>query len=323
MTATPPEGDIQTQPRRTSGIIAAELRGDLRCARCTYNLKGLSITTVCPECGVPVRATLLHTVDPMAAELRPVRVPFITAHGLILWTGAALAAGLMVWCLRLADLLSYPAWLPDFQWMRQLIVLAAALSGVGALVLIRPQSHLPRRMTTLAAIGCALYIPLCLFLYRIHAVMDVEAPSPYGLVMHPRLDRSLIRLLELATLGAILLLLRPIARHLQARSFLMRTGRVDRQTMAAMLAVLGVIALGDILVLAAGGGRGPVQDILRQVGQLVILIGSMLFSLGLCGMLIDTLRMRAVILEPPLTLEDLIAPPAPSSAPAPAGNHTS
>jgi hypothetical protein len=304
-----------TPQRRASGLIAAELRGDLRCARCAYNLRGLSITTVCPECGVPVRATLLHTVDPLAAELRPVWMPVLTAHAVIVWTLAALCAAVMVWGLRLVDLLGHPAWLPNAEWMRPLIVACAALSGFGALALIRPQSGLPRRMTIMSIAGCALYVPLCLSLYRLHAVMDVQAPSPYGISALPRPDRALIRLLELATLGGILLLLRPAARHLQARSFLLRTGRVDRQTMAAMIAVLGVIALGDILLLASGAGRGPVQDILRQIGQLVILIGSMLFTVGLLGMLVDTIRMRAVILEPPLSIEQLFAEPdAPSSS---------
>lgn len=318
---TQPAGadNARAAQRRASGVIAAELRGDLRCARCRYNLRGLSITTVCPECGVPVRATLLHTVDPMAAELRPVRAPVLTAYGLILWACAALLAGLMVWTLRAADLLGHPAWAPSVEWVRPWIPALAGASGLGALVLIRPQAGLPRRMTLMAAAGCALYIPLCLLLYRIHAVMDVQTPAPYSIGAVPRLDRTLMRVLELCVLGSILVLLRPAARHLQARSYLMRTGRVDRQTMAAMLAVLGVIALGDTLVLAAGGGRGPVQDLLRQIGQLVILLGSLLFSLGILGMLIDTVRMRGVILEPPLTLEQLITEPA-DSPPANPGN---
>ena len=253
----------------------------------------------------------------MAAELRPVRMPLITAHGLILWTAAAFAASIAVWCQRVADLLGSPSWSTGIGGLRYWIVAFAAMSGVGSLVLVRPQAKLPRRMTLMSIGGCILYLPLCLALYRIHCVMDVHAPTPYGIAVQVRLDRTVLHLTEVLVLGAILLLLRPAARHLQARSFLMRTGRVDRQTMAAMLAVLGLIALGDLLMLGAGGGGGPVQDILRQVGQLVILLGSLLLSLGLLGMLVDTVRMRGVILEPPLSLEQLVGGAVPTPPPSP------
>lgn len=317
-----PDGGDQSSgaaQRGASGVLATELRGDLKCARCHYNLRGLSITTVCPECGVPVRATLLHTVDPMAAELRPVRMAWVTAHGLIVWTGGALLAAGMVWCLRLVELLGYPAWAPNVDWMRVWVVVSAGLSGVGALVLVRPQTGLARWMSVMSGAGCVLYVALCVLLYRVHVVMDVHAPPAYGVGTATRVDRAALHLVELVVLGAILLLLRPVARHLQARSFLMRTGRVDRQTMAAMLAVLGVIALGDVLVIGAGGGGGPVQDVLRLVGQLVILLGSVLFSLGLVGMLVDTVRMRGVILEPPLGIEQIVgvAEGGASSTPTP------
>ncbi len=288
-------------------MLAAELRGDLRCARCRYNLRGLSVTGPCPECGTPIRATLLMTVDPMAAELQPVRAPWLTAHGLLLWSGAGLLAGLIVWWLRVMDLAGQPGW-GHMPWMRVGIVACAAFSGLGALALVCPHARAPSRGRWLALAGCLLYLPLCFFLYRLHVVVDMAGPAPYGVSVQPRMDRSVFRLGELVSLALILLCLRPNARLLAARSVLMRTGRVDRQTMAGMLGVIGFIAIGDVLILFGGGGRGPVEDILRQVGQLVILIGSMLFSLGLVGMVVDSWRLRGVILEPPLSLEQLLSP---------------
>src|SRR5215831_18001819 len=83
--------------------LARELGGDLPCAACRYNLRGLSVRSVCPECGTPVRATILFTVDPYASVLRPITWPRATAAGLILWSMGALGAAVLTWVLRGAD----------------------------------------------------------------------------------------------------------------------------------------------------------------------------------------------------------------------------
>lgn len=40
-----------------------EVNGDLTCANCSYNLRGLLADGRCPECGTPVRDTLLRSED--------------------------------------------------------------------------------------------------------------------------------------------------------------------------------------------------------------------------------------------------------------------
>jgi hypothetical protein len=292
----------ETGPR----MPAVDLRGDLLCARCRYNLRGLSITGVCPECATPVRATILSQVDPSAHELRPISRRGLIAWGVVAWSASALLAALAVWWLRAGDLAprslgSAPV------FVRFLVVVLVGLSGVGSLALVRPHEGIPAGTRRLAATGCALYVPLCWLLWRLHVVIDGANAAPYGPDVVAPAHRTVLHIAILAGLTGILLCLRPAARLLASRSFLMRTGRTDRQTMAAMLAVLGVIALGDVLVLVAGTGRSGASDLTRQIGQLVILVGSVLFTLGLVGVLVDCWRLRAIILEPPLSLRDLIA----------------
>src|SRR3954470_14312241 len=89
---------------RAESDIARELTGNLPCVTCRYNLRGLSIKSVCPECGTAVRAAILAAVDPYAPILQPLYAPRLAATGLMLWAGGALAAGLLTWSLRLADL---------------------------------------------------------------------------------------------------------------------------------------------------------------------------------------------------------------------------
>src|SRR5436190_23878239 len=76
----------------TGSALGRQLRGDLPCVACGYNLKGLSIRSVCPECGTPVRATILSVVDPHAAELTPIRLPALVALGLLFCAAGALGA---------------------------------------------------------------------------------------------------------------------------------------------------------------------------------------------------------------------------------------
>jgi hypothetical protein len=122
-----------------------------------------------------------------------------------------------------------------------------------------------------------------------------SAPYAFGQVTDPQ--RVVLRIATTITLAIMLWCLRGNARALAARSYLMRTGRVDRQTMAAMLGVLAIILVGDVILLASANIAGPTEEQLRQVGRLVVLVGSTLFTLGLAGVALDCLRLRPV-LEP-------------------------
>ena len=75
---------------RAPAAAVAVLEADVHCARCGYNLRGISIRSVCPECGAAVRATILAVVDPHASELQPIRHPWPVAAGLVLWAASAL-----------------------------------------------------------------------------------------------------------------------------------------------------------------------------------------------------------------------------------------
>src|SRR5262245_48877512 len=84
-------------PKAEREAIARELTGDLPCVRCRYNLRGLSVRAPCPECGTPVRATLLAVVDPFAGELQPVSRPRLIVAGLIAWSLGGFGSALCVW----------------------------------------------------------------------------------------------------------------------------------------------------------------------------------------------------------------------------------
>jgi len=284
--------------------IAPDLARRISCARCNYDLRGLSITARCPECGTPVRASLLAVLDPLAHELRPVPRPGLTAAGLTLWVSGALLASLVVWVLRVSELTGvWPAWRTQ---AGMAVAALALLSGVGALALVKPHEGLPRRGRVLAAVGAGLYVPLAWRLWRLHAGFDAGFYPAYQFGDgEAASERSWLRLSCGALIAAVIVCLRPNARLLASRSFVMRTGRVDRQTMAALAAVVAVWSIGDALVIGATAWGGVYAEELRMFGDLFILVGSAMFTVGLVGVAVDVWRLRGVILEPPLTLSEV------------------
>jgi hypothetical protein len=96
--------------------------------------------------------------------------------------------------------------------------------------------------------------------------------------------------------------LRPNARLLAARSLLMRMGRVDRQPLRAMAAAIGIAAAGDLIHLLNSRPDWALSRATQSAGNLLIAVGSMLLTVGLVGVLLDTLRLVPVLVRPPLSI---------------------
>jgi len=278
---------------------------------------------LCPECGTPVRATILARVDPMARELQPIYTPRLTAGCMVLWAVAALGAAISAWVPRVIETINrLGATIEPPEWPGRAVVVCVVLSGLGALALVRPHGRIPasNRWTALAA--CVLYVPLALVLAHIYGQFDASNPRPYLGPGGVSPSRAMWRLGADCLMVAIIIGLRPSARTLAARSFVLRTGRVDRQTMYAMAAAVGLCAIGDLLALLVGYSSGPRQgpdaalaDLLRMGATLCVGVGSLLVTLGLGSVVIDVARLVPVVASAPLALADITtrapSPPLP------------
>jgi len=298
-----PDPAAPTPTPGQSSIIARELGGELPCSRCRYNLQGLSVRAVCPECGTPVRATLLTVVDPRANELQPLFFPRLSAMALMIWSFSALAAALCVWSLRLFG----TGWIGLRGLSPGLAAVAlTALCGVASAVFIYPHAiRGPRSGAIAAALGTLAFIPLTYLLWLIHVEIDTSQGPAYGDgSFSPR--RVWLVLGVHAFLVVITLCLRPNARLLWVRSLLMRTGRVDRQTLIAIAGVVAIAMVGDVLRLLGALTPPATGALLDQIGQLLILVGSLLLLLGLLGLVVDSWRLYPVVVQPPLSIERLL-----------------
>ncbi|MEX2219085.1 MAG: hypothetical protein WD749_10040 [Phycisphaerales bacterium] len=295
--------------------LARQLTGNLPCVSCRYNLRGLSVKGVCPECGTPVRAAILAAVDPYAPILQPVTRARAVALGLLVWSGGALAAALLTWGLRAADLV---ATLSERPLPTRTMALAGCacivLSGLGALALLRPHARIPLWATIGAAAGVLATLLLAPVYWRIHAVFDPSHVRPYLQMAVSLPERSYLRLAKAALLLVVIFGLRPNARLLAARSLLLRMGRVDRQAMLAMGVAVGLWIAGDLLTLLAPRAAGGAEWA-STFGLFLIALGSMLFTVGLFGVFTDVLRIAAVLLNPPAAPAEVVGPDGPAVGP--------
>lgn len=310
----PGSGDARG-PGIPPASIAHELTGSLRCVSCRYELRGLSIKGNCPECGLAVRATLLSLVDPHALELRPIRRPRLVAAGMLLWAGGAafaLVAGIAAWVIPLSGGLSAEA-------VRGRLVLAGAaalgLSGVGALAIVRPHAGIPRWSVVRGLVGVAFY-PLAVALYvGVGTVAAPHAGATKLAIWTGGQEGALWRAERLAmwlVLSAIAWLLRPSLRRMAARSLVLRSRRVDRQTIAATAAALLVAAGGDAMAILAGLW-GQWAGSLVLVAETLVAVAAALLALAVVGSLIDTVRIIPAVLSRPLGIDDVLTPePAPA-----------
>ncbi len=297
---------LQNQPDKDGAAIARRLTGELFCIGCNYNLHGLSIRSKCPECGIPVRATILGIVDPQADELVPLSAPKLTAIGVNVWSMGATVAVLAIWVLRSAEMLrdvTGSSWTPRFvSWIG---VGGLMISMVGAMSLIRTHPAVGRLEAIRSALSVAMYAPLIYVYSTIYHGFDFSSPSP---VLDPgssAVDRSILRVLMFMLIAGIIWGLRPQAVSLAVRSVVVRTGRVDRQSLYAVLASLGIATIGDFIQIFGSFVSVGIDDLLSIIAVVVISLGSVLFTVGMINICIDCIRLYPVLVRPGVGLSDI------------------
>lgn len=78
------------QSGQESSLKDAVVRTELTCRGCRYNLYGLAAIGKCPECGLDISETIIHTIDPAASRLPKITNPSAVGNGL-LWLLISLA----------------------------------------------------------------------------------------------------------------------------------------------------------------------------------------------------------------------------------------
>ncbi|MDX2146410.1 MAG: hypothetical protein SFZ23_02720 [Planctomycetota bacterium] len=294
--------------------VARELGGDLPCVRCRYNLKGLSVRAVCSECGLPVRATLLAVVDPYASELQAIRHPRLTWTGLMAWSFGAVLAALAAWALRLSELLDSFASIRVPVPTAQFVLLGGTLiSFLGSLSLLSPHERIPRGPRLRAFCGVAAFVPILLSTRSI-LLMDSQATFAANALSDGSWQRDLLRIVQGLGIGLAVWGLAPIWKMLMERSHLMRTGRREGQPLMPLAGVALVGVTGDVIHVLARDAIDAPASLGFLAGTLLVGVSAALLTLGFLGVALTCMRIRRVVLAPPLSLAELLAASGPGAA---------
>lgn len=291
--------------------LSRELSRELPCIRCGYNLFGLSVRDRCSECGTPVRATLLAVVDPLAAELAPIYSPRILFSALCLWSSSTALAALCIWTIRALEFTTAGGTPPQLiGWLGPVACALMGTAGIALVPVARPHSRLEPGTTIGVVVAVFAYLAIASLLWMIFVNMDGQTPSLFASATADDGKRTMLRLACGAATAVAVLGLSRCWKSLQARSVLMRSGRLDRQSTPSLLAAIGIAAAGDIIWLLLK----PEQDtsiegsLVRIISIALVGVGSMLLTVGIVAIAIDVIKLRPVILAPPLTFDDMTRP---------------
>lgn len=285
----------------------ALLTGDLPCVTCGYELRGLSIRDVCPECGTAVRAAILSAVDPLADELVPLRWPSVTGALIVVWSFCGALGIWLILVLRLTQgLEALGVSTPGLWWAWEASMILLVGSGIGALGFVLPTRRPHLWPNVFGMLGVLAYAGLFAGMYMAHRLDKAAGIVNAYFTTMPSPERIAWRLVAGFSLLVIFLGIRPNARELVRRSLAMRTRRVDRQTLLAMgVATLFAIA-GDLLRLVGVKTPQHTGELLVIVGSLIILIATVFLAFGMVSAVIDSVRIRRSLRMGPRRMGDLV-----------------
>jgi hypothetical protein len=141
-----PEASEPLVPRRWAH---ATVSASMHCRNCGYDLRGLDASSRCPECGMDVWATVVHTIDPASSRLPSIRNPVAVGNSLLVLTVCLLIGGLLMAMPFVATAMESArsgsaapgnanVWwrqLPQFNWPYALVL---GLTGVWAIWTLAP-----------------------------------------------------------------------------------------------------------------------------------------------------------------------------------------
>lgn len=275
----------------------------LSCARCGYDLKSLSADGNCPECGEPIRLTIIDTVDPAARRLPPIERPLATGNALVC---ISVFLFLAVACAVLVLLSNAPKSLPipnaictlnDPIW----ICVSSAFAGIAFVSLIPIM-----RMCRCGLIqGCKLGIALTgSGLLSFAILMGASRWVLLGGIDNGVIVTLLFdSLLPAISLGIIFTGLRRLVPRLGQRSREFRLAQGSRQRMNDLLAALVFVVIGRSLI-----SISSYDSNLATLGMIIMVLSITLVVVGLLYLIRNTFWIRSALCSPPPSLGQLLKP---------------
>jgi hypothetical protein len=283
------------------------------CSRCTYDLRGLSADSSCPECGLPIAQTLQHLIDPAASRMPRLRDPIGVGNALV-WLVVCLACAMLLLMLQAA--LVWVGYIQPRQTgvlgmaaAHDLTLLSAimALLGLWSVFKFNPSKgqrvNVAVRLDVIAlGLGLVSWSLLTMVLwqrerYWAFAPVDVEHVSMIRLILH----------ILMAMAGITVWVgMQRILFTIGKRSRAYRHAQGGRQGIRPMMAATAAIAVGSAVRLV-GVVLLDVEP-LAVMGTVIVWVSMLMLFIGMLYLLINAIWIRQALRYPPPKLETLLTP---------------
>ncbi len=283
------------------GVVASPVH----CRQCGYNLYGLRAGGACPECGLEVLETILHTVDPAASRLPKLHNPAAVGNAL-LWLIICMVAGALLLVARPialgideldeSRLSNFAAWTPEYLTYAAALFALAGLWSVWQLAPPRAEDPSGAIWRDVWLLGAGLLLWAVLVLVVAWTAMSAV---PWWFA-----EAAWLALAGAAVVG--LIGLRGILEAIGLRSRLYRTARSGRQGIQGMVAAIFGTAAGHTIHLVAATAGGPRH--LETLGTVIVIISTLMLVIGLLYLVVNAWWIHRSLRCPPPAMDELLRP---------------
>lgn len=304
---THPTADPSSSPAPPEWAHAVVITS-IHCRGCGYDLQGLSADTRCPECGMSLWDSIVHTVDPDASRLPRLRNPMAVGNALLMLTVCMFLGMLMLIAWPLA------AWIDEaianprqrfsdqvpssLSWGSCLI----AFGGLWAVWLLKP----PRGREPSVTVWLDMWLLTVGWLgWAICATLWSDAiAQEFGLRR-----QFLLQLCTSMTAIVCLVGLRGALGVVGKRSREYRRSRGGRQGVEALIGAIAGAVLGQaIRHLSIDGALPRGWD---SIGQTIVWICAFMIVIGLGYLMVNAWWIRRALRRPPPPMDTVLLPVVP------------
>jgi len=271
------------------------------CRRCGYELKELEADGDCPECGEPIRLTIIEAVDPTSRRLQPIHKPKTVGNliaGVVLFYFVAIVIAVLALVSRAPESLPIPSALRSISTIS--FVWTSALTSIIALACLVPMMRMCQRQEIA---GCRKGIVMTfsgLLLWSIS--MGINAWMLLNIkIQSPEVAMLIDTCLPVVSAGLVFSGFRHLIPRLGQRSRAFRQAQGSRQRMNDLLAALVVIIIGRTFLAVSDSDSN-----LALLGLIIMVMSLSLIVIGLGYLLRNAIWIRNALITPPPALIDLL-----------------
>ncbi|MDP7004817.1 MAG: hypothetical protein QF718_01215 [Phycisphaerales bacterium] len=278
----------------------------LQCSRCGYDIRNLAADGDCPECGKPIRLTIIEVVDPTTQRLEPIHNQKLIANsifGIVFFYFLSTILAVLVLVTTAPDSLPIPdsvRQIPQtgFMWISSACGFVSLLNLVPIIKMCKSNKlHGCKQGIAMTFLGLAIW-SVSMILIAI-----VLLSGQFN-------TTSVTMILEICVpvIAAALVFsgFRKLVPRLGQRSRAFRQAQGSRQRMNDLLAALVVVIIGRVLIAVS-----PEESNLSMFGLIITVMSLTLIVVGLGYLLRNVLWIRKALITPPPALTELLRPISP------------